>query len=210
MRTITYNAYTFDELSDEAKEKAIIAAREKERYWSMDCNVSDAVNSVKEAAATFDLELSDWSIGPDVSQARIKVYSRSMDDNNISGVRLRTYIVNNYHHVFYVHKEYEKKQEGLSYYEQMNLPEVARVSNILYEETCCPFTGVCYDESIMDVFRAFLKEPYEATLAELFENAVIKLCKELSSEEEYMQSDEGIVDYLLCNEVEFTAEGKLL
>lgn len=206
MRTITYNAYTFDELSDEAKAKAIIAAREKERYWDMEHNVSEAMATIKKAADSFGFALLNWSIGPDAPTSYVTLTDSHLQENeDIKGLRLRTWLINNTYGIFYESKpqgEYRKRDNGAWKYD--------RRSKVQVTETCCPFTGVTYDESLMDVFRAFLKKPTDHTLEELFKSAVDKVCKDLQSEEEYQQSDEGITEFLLCNDVEFTEDGELL
>lgn len=206
MRTI--NIYTFDELSDEAKAKAIQNAREKEKYWDMECPTSEAVDSIKAAADIFGYSrLINWSIGSDVYRSFVTLPTNNILENeDIKGERLRTWLINHRHWVFYEMKP-QGKYRTIGETKKWEYP---RRSRIQFVETCCPFTGVCYDDIFLDTFRKFIKRPWDCTLEELFVEAVHTVCKALESEEEYQQSDEGIIDFLACNEHDFTEEGEFI
>lgn len=203
MRTI--NVYTFDELSEEAKAKAIKNAREEGKHEDMDCVTHDAVSIIKHAAQEFNIEIYDWSIGADVQRSFVKINTgTALENEEINGLRLRTWLINHHYNLFYEKKhygEYEKRANGKYSYD--------RYSEIQFIENDCPFSGTTYDMDFLDCFRAFLKKPTDQTLAELFKEGVHNLCVSLEKEEEYRLSDDGITDYLECN-AEFTEEGEFV
>lgn len=208
MRTI--NVYSFNELSEEAKAKAIENARAKGRHWDMEFNTSDAVDSIKAAAAAFQVTLGRYSIGSDVQRMRCDIYTNStLENEEIEGQRLRTWLINHHHDIFYKRKTYGESLNKCVNLWGVEVYQYQRHSNILFEETDCPFTGVFYDDIFLDTFRKFLKKPWSATLEDLFKDGVHDVCKALEEEEEYQQSDDGITDYLECN-AEFTEEGEFI
>jgi hypothetical protein len=199
MRTIKTNVYAFNELAEDAKEKAIEKFRDNdtEFAWS-----NEWMDSIKKGLEAFDAELSDWSI--DCLCIGRSSYRISCDEGlEITGQRLRTYLLNNYYSNFFTCKpygQYEKRENGKYRYD--------RYSNIQYTETCCPFTGFCGDEDFMDVFRGFIKSPdNDRTLADLLKEAVEKTLYALQYDCEHQTSDEGITETIEANEYEFTADG---
>lgn len=130
------------------------------------------------------------------------------DDNvmELEGIRLYKYLVNNFHDCIF----YEKK-----YYSKDRWKDGAKVrrSIIFYKETCCPFTGICYDEDLLDPFRAFLKSPgsYNGNLWGLITDGAAALQRSYESEREYWYSEESVKDDIengnLLEGDMFTAEG---
>lgn len=59
--TITTNVYTFDELSDEAKEKVIAETRDSE----MEINCDELVDCMKSAMNEMEIAIEDYFIGID-------------------------------------------------------------------------------------------------------------------------------------------------
>lgn len=73
----------------------------------------------------------------------------------------------------------------------------------------CPFTGVCYDEDLLDVFRSFLKKPDNRSFQDLMDEAGSDLLESLHSQGEYLYSDKGIKEMCEANEYEFTQDGAI-
>ena len=87
METITLNLYSIDELSDDARKRAIEDQRNRMYDWETPW-LHEYHDSSNAFCSVFSVELD-----------RVGDYRRStMDENvlNLSGNRLRTYIVNNY------------------------------------------------------------------------------------------------------------------
>jgi hypothetical protein len=90
MRTITTKVYTFDELGEEAKKKAL-------EWWAANYEMLDGdkvVNSIKEFVDLFNGKLKDWSFDWSGGQSSWKV-DLSDEVKGLSGVRLYKWISNN-------------------------------------------------------------------------------------------------------------------
>jgi len=98
----------------------------------------------------------------------------------------------------------ELKGESLKKY----LEENFNVSTIF---SCCPFTGVCYDETLLTPFRDFLlkQNDFENTnLKDLFNNAFYSLTECIYDEIDYRNSEESILETIESNGYEFYENGK--
>ncbi len=77
---------------------------------------------------------------------------------------------------------------------------------------CCPFTGVCYDETLLTPFRSFLLGTYKnfetTCLRDLLDDAFNSLRSEIDSEIEYRNSEEAILESIQANNYEFYEDGK--
>lgn len=73
----------------------------------------------------------------------------------------------------------------------------------------CPFTGVCWDEVLLDGIRKFLKSPDNTELNELLYSCCETLRIAVESEIEYRLSDEAVEESIECNEYEFRADGSI-
>jgi hypothetical protein len=210
--TVTREIYTFDELSDEAKEKAI----ENYRGEGVDTshNWDDAHESVKEFHNVFGSSAGHRSW--------LDIRTGHMEDQilELSGQRLRTYLLNNFPSAFY-----ERKYRGHSKNDHRSTEKpkshrlVTKISkdykgnyyrvfrSNFQVESSCPFTGVCYDEDLLDPFKEFIKNPDGRTFEDLLQEAMESLRISLEREDEYQNSDEAIKERL--SEEEFTEDGNL-
>ena len=79
---------------------------------------------------------------------------------------------------------------------------------------CCPFTGVCYDETLLTPFRSFLLGTYKdfenTDLKDLLDDAFNSLRSEIESEIEYRNSEEAILEDISANDYEFFENGKMI
>jgi len=139
--------------------------------------IEEAVDCLKSFAKYFDADL-DYAVSlfPDRGEfisLKLNILSYNTDISELSGNRLRTYLVNNYTKI----------------------------------DECCPFTGVCYDETLLDSFRAFIKKPADQSFQDLLDDSGHNLLKDIHSEGEAIYSDEGIHELLEINKYEFLESG---
>lgn len=193
METVSISIFTFAELSEKAKQKALENYVYNDEYhWSHEC-----LQSLKKGLDFFDCTLKSYSIDwlgyYDIS---IKEWDCKKTEN-LSGNRLRTFILNSYGHALMQPKVYKSKS-GLK-----------RKSKVMFEETSCPFTGVCFDEDFLNVIRKFVAKPDDRTFIELIEDAANAVIKSGQKDAEYQFSEEGYSDFCEANEIMFTEDGRI-
>lgn len=206
METRTYTVYKFDELPEDGKKAAIEKWRETtlhngDFFWNREW-----MESIKQGLHNFGAELQDWSIdflGDDRSWWKISIDSETQEE--ITGMRLRTWLLNNHWDNFFKRKHYGE----YIYNKETEKGRYQRYSRCQWIETSCPFTGYCGDEDFMDVFRDFIKKPDNSTFKELLEDAVRRTVKAMQADCNYQISDEGITEIIQCNEYDFTEDGEL-
>lgn len=214
MKTIQVNLYQFSELSEDAKQKAINYFRESnnnDQPWYID----DANNTFEKFAELFNI---DWR-NIDYSEPYRNNYSIKFDDYILclSGQRLAKYIWNNYKKDLFKRK-YLKHFDGHKKHKNIINHTAKQTGNkycfyysSLKTENSCVLTGVCYDEDILKPIYEFLEKPNEKIDFEtLLNDCIYSLCHSVSSEIEYNDSDEAIVETIEANEYDFDEEGNLM
>lgn len=199
-QTIEAIVYSFDELSEDAKERAIQDAREDRQRWENPWT-DEYRGSLDAFAKEFGI---DWSsnhygdgvyvneyptVGGNASRWDIERYDISGE--SVRGMRLRTYLLNNYQNVLYQYKKYGK-----------------RTSRLAVEETCCPFTGFCADADLLDPIRLFIANPRpNVDLNDLMDECLDSYTRSWRAECEHYLSDEDIIEALAYDR-RFTEDGE--
>jgi hypothetical protein len=215
MRTIRTKIYKFEELSKKAQEIAIENYRNNN--LTFDFIYSDAESTVKAFCAAFDVKsgFRSW----------LDCNTSNIDDDilQLTGLRLRKYILNNFGDTLYKRKYLKsgvnskdlkpfhrmRKQTEIKNGPNKGLFYSAYYSNICKVAKNCNLTGMCYDDDIMGPIYDFLElrtfgsTNFEDLLNECFD----AMRSTLQKEEDYMYSDEYISDEIESNEYEFTEEG---
>jgi len=203
MRTIEVQLFKFNELSDEAKQVAMNAYEADTSF-----SYNDAHESVKAFNEIFGTRESrdTW----------INVSTEHIDDCilELTGFRLQKYLWNNFRDGIYKPKQYSlwsKKDVSFKYYKD-GYPVLKIRKSRVFLDDCCPLTGVCYDEDMLDPIREFLAsrdvESQSTTFESLMEDCFYRLFKSLESEDEYAYSDEGKSEELSERDDEYTITGK--
>jgi len=190
MRTIEIKIYQFDELSEQAKQKAISDHRQylqDEDHWR------------GERLASY--------------RAAEKIYEQLHDiEKPLSGGRLVAWIQNNLSHhwenlnFISKHTDGTIKNSDWQYKHECTKKKLSRVFRTNNIENC-PLTGVCYDYDFLKPIIDFLKKPDSRT-----DNTDLELP---SYESVYERDFEGMDDHYIKDEIransyEFTEEGELL
>ena len=186
MKTIRTKVYQFNELSKDAKEKAIEWFRGINEYNGS----SEVLDSIRNGLRHFESFLKDYSIDWDnINGCDFKI-KMDYDDEicELSGVRLWKYLHNNSLLTYW--NKYNKKRDDLL-------------------SGNCPFTGVTFDEDFLDNIREFVKKPNNQTFEELLNDAVYNTINAGCKDWEYQQSDEAIAETIEVNEYHFTKDGKI-
>ena len=184
MRIKEIKCYQFNELSDEAKEKAIENFTYDMEYFGSD----EALESIKQGLSHFDASLHDYSIDwLNANGSHFKI-SMNEDIELLSFVRLWKYINQNYHNYYC---KYDKKIKPLL-------------------SGNCPFTGVFLDEEFLDEIREFMNKPDHRTFKDLLYNAVQNVLQEAERDFEHQQSEEYLLEHFNANEYEFDEYGNMI
>jgi hypothetical protein len=200
MRTITTttDVYTFAELSEESKEKAIENYRNKgyEPDWQ-----SENIDTLNKFAEIFPVKIKNWEYGSYRGDGVSFEFTADSDIEELTGQRLATYLWNNYKSYLYKGKYYSIHKNGKYY---------SRHSKIQLEHSCV-LTGYCMDDDILQPIYDFMSKPDKRTdfkelMADCF-HAWIKACNE---DIEYQNSDEHIKEELEINNYEFTENGEII
>ena len=196
METITVNLYSFDELSERAQQRAIDREREA-RYSDVEYPYhGETYDTLNAFCERFYVDWEDYGLyNSNIGANRIRL------DNyeGLSGLRLRTYLVNNFSDVLSQRKTYGKYGGK------------RRASRIIYEETDCPFTAYCMDYTILQPIRDFIAKPTANTdYKGLIEDCLHEFSKAWNDEIEQWYSDECIREDLQCRDhVQYEEDGDI-
>ncbi len=202
MRTIRTKLYKFSELNKEAKLKAV--------DWLRECNYKhgyswqeESYESLKAFCELFNLKLKEAEFS---EYASVDYRTGQIDDNilALSGVRLRTYIVNNYYSTLYTRKGYQVKITRVN----GDKVSITKYSQVFWEETSCPFTGYCFDDILLYPIRQFLKVPaatvtQEDLLSHCIDSWVKAACEDCKDQNSY----DYLAESIEANEYEFLKNG---
>ena len=205
MRTITKNIYTFDELSDEAKERAI----ENYRALGIPFGWQREMHQTIGAIAHVMNCTCDWYSYDGITY-QVFLNSRGNfyydDITELAGHRAWAYIENNY---------ISKAEKPKTYWLNHTLycdgrKNWSRKSKINYTIDDCPFTGYiadcCFSEAWRDWRKSFTKY---STVGDFIDLVAKKLGEDWTADNEYQNSDEGIIEMITINDYEFTEDGDI-
>lgn len=202
MRTETYSVdiYTFDELSDDAKENALESFRCSGALLGWQ---EENADTVKQIAETFG-----WRWRWDSYDGVCYDVSYDLDDADVadlSGVRAWAYIENNY---------ISRAEQPVTYWKDHVIycdgrKNWTRKSKIWRTIDNCPFTGYCMDCCFSSAWREW-KEKFtlNSTVEDFVEMVADHLSHDWTADNEYQMSDEYIIDLIQANGYEFTDDGK--
>jgi hypothetical protein len=188
MRTIEQVVYSFCELSDDAKERAVTD------YWNEGHNFAWEGENLDSLKKFYD-----------VFSSLVKSGNRNWsdvciigDDNvmELSGMRAATYLWNNYKDDLYKGKYYSRG--GKSRYSKIQLCN------------CCVLTGYCMDDDILKPIYKFLSKPDQRTIEDLMQECVESWRIACEHDYEYQQTQAWFEDMADANDWEFTEDGKFV
>jgi len=215
MKTIELTLYKFSELSDKAKENAI-------NYYLN--NIQDyqyiyheAENSIKAFNDIFSVNSGRHSW--------LDYRLNSIDDSvlELTGLRLRKYLINNFGYALYKpkyikHTNGHKTGKMFIFKHSINYKgeNCTSIYSKLNKTNDCILTGVCCDMELLRPFYEFIDnykeniKGYEYyTLEDLISQGYHNLKIAIENEIEYYNSEEAIEEFYENNEFEFTEDGKI-
>lgn len=205
MRTL--NVFTFNELSETAKQKAVECFR---AYRSGDdFDYSEYKASLEAFAEDIGISINDWSYGLD--GCTVSFDFGNLDGlDTMTGARAYAWIVNNVDglrpgpRVRTVSREVNS--HGFTRTERI----VKYVSSVYNADDCCNYTGVFCDKNLMKPFREFLLKPDSRTVEDLIKEAIDNYCSTLQDDLDYRESDEFLTEELINGDTpEFFENGTI-
>jgi len=196
MKTITVkiSLYKFPELDKDVQEKIISEWRDDDFYlWEDDNNkVLTAFTNI------FPVKVKDYEYGYRNYITCSLSDTISEDIKELSGLRLRTYIINNYYDVLINAKRYYCKNSFKF-----------RDSHI-FITTDGTLTGYYLDDIVLQPIHDFLKNPDERITFESLLRSCLN-CWVNASHEDFQEwlSEEAIKDEITINDYDFTIDGKI-
>lgn len=202
MRTITntFNVYSFEELSEEAKEKAIESFRLAIDFPYRE----EAINSIEKISKAMNCDAEYYSY--DGICYSVEFISKEYEDiETIQGKRAYAYIVNNYLMPNKSYKIYWKNR--CIYTDGRKNPK--RKSNLFYNWDDCPFTGYGMDYCFIEAWKNWEKNFNKySTVGEFINLVADTLGKAWTEDNEYQLTDESIINMIEANDYEFFENGK--
>lgn len=198
MREHTETLYKYDELSEDAKERALEDHRQRVYSEPLDWG-EEILQSLKGLIDACDLRLVDYSLGLDRSWLEV---SLPYDVQGLSGKRAMAWIENNLlwklRIPYGIHKKYKEYQKYNPSYDDNHLRPYD-AGKILP----CPFTGYCADDDFLDALLEAVRDG--ETLQDAFRRLARTYQKIVEQEYEYQASE----DYLRDLDQEYHDDGSI-
>ena len=205
MRTL--NVFTFNELSETAKLKAVECYRAYR--GGDDFYFSEYKASLEAFADDIGININNWSYGLDGCTVDFD-FGELEILNTITGARAYAWVVNNVKGLRPGPRVYAVSREVNRHGFTRNERIVKRVSGVYLADDCCNYTGVCCDEDLLKPFREFLVKPDSRSVEDLINEAVDSFCSALHDDLEYHDSDEFITEELINGDTpEFFENGTI-
>ena len=191
MRTL--NVFTFNELSETAKQNAVESYRAYR--GGDDFYFSEYKASLAAFADDIGININNWSYGLDCCTVDFDFGELEMLDT-ITGARAYAWIVNNVKGLRPGPRVYAVSREVNRHGFTRNERIVKRVSRVYRADDYCNYTGVCCDEYLLQPFREFLLKPDSRSVEDLIKEAIDSYCCALHDDLEYHESDEYLTEEL--------------
>jgi len=207
----TIKVYMFSELSEDVQQKVAENTRGEDCDWFF----SEANNSFEKFADEFGVKWQSIDyLEPYRNEYRVP---ENEYRDELTGVRLATWLHNNLGHVLYAPKFIGSlKSNEVKNHKRIRSKKLRNgnaynpyYSGCQMQSRSCNLTGVCYDDDLLDSFYNFLENPVEGvSYSDLVDEAISSLCNSLQSEYEYHNSVEGKADFFDSNDFWFTEHGE--
>lgn len=203
MRTITIKLYNIDELSKDAQQKAY------QNYCQsgvLDYQyTTEMINSLKAFCKLFNIDLLNWSLSSQNCDIRYRLQFDNEDVENLSGIRLAKYIWNNYRNNLFTYKTEW-------YTDKIKNTVSDRSKKMIYkyqlQRNNCPFTGVCYDDDLLDpLYKHLSTYDKNVTFADLLGDCIQSFETSCHNELEYLESFDYFIEMARSNEWEYSKYG---
>lgn len=196
--TLEAIAFRYEELSEEAKRKAYLAwlAGQDQSLCSEEFR-----NTLCKFEGIFPVKVCDWEVDDYTFWHRFVIAG---DDGieSVSGIRLATYLWNNYARYITKGKYYSKtiSQSPFQY--------ISRHSKVMTSMEDCPLTGVCWDYEILQpIIDCLTYRKIYNDAEELFQDCLDNFFGAWQGQLEYESSQEFFEEEVEANDWQYNADG---
>lgn len=221
MRTKTIKLYKLDELSYDARARALRDYQERVASWDIPWQ-EETIESLKAVIeATAGVKLKDWSIGAYNRGNFLRVEFSQDEAAELSGPRAMAWLENNLLSGLRVSGAARFSDESPKNTRAERTARFWRVRKggqldhdsigrrgLTGTIPACPLTGYCMDDDYLEELQKSVKSG--STLKEAFQGLADVAMHALESECEYQQSEEAFKERADINEMEFNEDGELM
>ena len=235
MKEITIRLYDYDELSPEAKRRALEEwqSEDVEHFWGRE--VEDTFTKLQEELG---IKVTQWEYTPHYHDSGVIRFMYYTDDQlALSGRRAQAFLWNRFSHLIVQprRKWYSKNQDGRvdlsgSLYCGDGWRNMSRESKVFFDRTydgSCPLTGVCFDNDALDPLcyfcfgvewdekartRVMIPQSKRArwaatTVEDVLRDCVDALLRSAQDDWNYQFTEEYFSEYARNNELVFDESG---
>lgn len=210
MREIKFNIYQYDELSAEAKKKAVENMRETIGSMLCDFDADDYRSALEEIEKIFEIKVEDWCVGypGTYSHWRFNENSRFSDlsDNPRFLVRYLDEVERYCRKGRFYSSPFRKVPVSKEH--PAGVAYTKRYSKIMFERNYC-LTGT-WTSAVVDEYTGEKRWEYvrkHRTIEDFVGDMLYAFFKQWERDQEYNYDDEQIEETILANTYEFTEDG---
>ena len=211
MRIKETKVYPFDELSDDAKQKAIDRYRYKNNDLFWDDENRETLNAFERV---FPIKIKDWEYGYR-NYISFEMTVEHDEIEELTGWRLVSYLWNNYRTDLYKGRYYNVKANHPVRHKRVTSKTFKNGNthnayrSAVFFENSCPLTGYCMDDDILEDIYKYINKPDGRTFKELLNDCLYNWIKACNADVEYQNSDEFITEEIKNREYEFDECGNI-
>lgn len=205
MRTIKFNVFSYDELAETAKEKALDNVRESVGSMLCEFDGDDYRAALDEIENVFEIKVYDWCVGyPGTFSAwRFKEGSRfsEMSDEPRFLVRYLDEVERWCRKGKYYFTSGHYDENGKYHYKK-------RYSKVMFERNYC-LTGT-WTSAVVDEYTGDKRWDYvrkHRTIEDYIDDLLYDFFKQWERDQEYNYEDETVEEEIRANDYEFTEDG---
>lgn len=209
MREIKFNIYQYDELSAEAKEKAVDNVRETIGSMLCDCDADEYRSALKEIEKIFEIKVYDWCVGYPGTYSRWRFNENSrfsdLSDNPRFLVRYLDEVERYCRKGRFYSSSFRKVPVDKEH--PAGLAYTKRYSKVMFERNYC-LTGT-WTSAVVDDYmeKRWDYVRRHRTIEDFVDDMLYDFFKSWESNQECNYEDETIIDTILGNDYEFTEDG---
>lgn len=210
MREIKFNIYQYDELSAEAKEKAVDNVRETIGSMLCDFDADDYRSALNEIEKIFEIKVYDWCVGYPGTYSRWRFNENSrfsdLSDNPRFLVRYLDEVEQYCRKGRFYSSSFRKVPVDKEH--PAGLAYTKRYSKVMFERNYC-LTGT-WTSAVVDDYmeKRWDYVRRHRTIEDFVDDMLYDFFKSWESNQECNYEDEAIIDTILGNDYEFTEDGK--